>query len=89
MIPHYQKKSNRFILVWLLAKLGGLVMSVVLANDFGILIQLLGSVCLIVGCVYYAKAKGHSGWWGLLALLSILGLIILACMTDKRKDFQS
>ncbi len=32
----------------------------------------------------YAKAKGRSGWLGiLLPLLSILGLIILICLKDK------
>jgi hypothetical protein len=46
----------------------------------------IGTVLLITGLCYYAKAKGHSPVWGLAGLLSCLGLLILALLKDKAKD---
>lgn len=43
----------------------------------------LGGGMLIVGLCYYAKAKGYNPLWGLVGLLSCLGLLILAVMPDK------
>ena len=37
------------------------------------------------GCVNLARAKGHSGWYGLVGLLFILGLILLVLLEDKSK----
>ncbi len=51
----------------------------------GLAILLLGTVLLIFGLSLYARAKGHNGWWGLTGLLSIIGLIVLACLPDRRK----
>ncbi len=52
----------------------------------GVAIALTGTGLLIYGLSFYARAKGHSGWLGLLGLLSCLGLIILAAMPDRLKD---
>ena len=38
------------------------------------------------GCCHYAKAKGHSGWWGFLGLLSIVGLLILFSFPDRGRE---
>ena len=38
-----------------------------------------------VGLAYYAKAKGHSGWWGLCGLLSWLGIIVLIVLKDRHE----
>ena len=46
---------------------------------------LAGSVLLIVGLCFYAKAKGYSAVLGLLGLLSCIGLLILAVLPDKTK----
>lgn len=46
---------------------------------------LAGTALLIVGLGLYAAAKGHSRWAGLLGLLSIVGIIVLAVLPDKRK----
>jgi hypothetical protein len=48
----------------------------------GIGVVLLGTVLLFVGLAYYAMAKGRSPAWCLLALLSLIGLIVLACLPD-------
>lgn len=51
----------------------------------GVVITLGGTVLLIAGLSYYAQAKGHSGWWGLMGFLSCLGLLVLALLPDRRK----
>ncbi len=52
----------------------------------GVCVVLLGTVLLIFGLCTYAQAKGHSRWWGLMGLLSIIGLIVLGLLKDRRKE---
>jgi hypothetical protein len=47
--------------------------------------SLVGSLLFIIGLCYYAKAKGYSSVFGLLGLLSCIGLLILAVLPDKKK----
>jgi hypothetical protein len=49
-------------------------------------IGLVGSILLVIGLTFYAKAKARHPAWGLLGLLSIIGLIILAILPDKSSD---
>jgi hypothetical protein len=51
-------------------------------NPLWLLVALAGTVLLIAGLSFYAKAKGRSPAWGLMGLLSIIGLIVLACLKD-------
>lgn len=44
---------------------------------------LFGSVLLILGLAHYARAKGHSGWYGLLGLFSWLGILVLIALKDQ------
>ncbi|MDD2806558.1 MAG: hypothetical protein PHV33_13485 [Elusimicrobiales bacterium] len=44
-----------------------------------------GMILFIYGCSCYAMGKGHAWAWGLLGLFSLIGLIVLALMTDKAK----
>ena len=85
MIAKYKNKSNGFIIAWLSLQLAGLLARIY-RGDVGVLIALIGGVCLIIGCCYYSKAKGHHAAWGLLGLLSMIGLIILVCFPDKNKE---
>ena len=48
--------------------------------------MLLGTALLLVGFAYYAKAKGRSPAWCLVAFLSCVGLIILALLKDKSAE---
>jgi hypothetical protein len=54
-----------------------------LYDDLGRLVVLFGIIALLIGFVYYAKAKGRSAWWCLFGFLSLIGLIVLACLKDK------
>ncbi len=38
------------------------------------------------GCVRLAKNKGRSGWWGILGIFFLLGLLIIALLKNKRKE---
>jgi hypothetical protein len=55
-------------------------------DNLGRLLMVLGTVTLLVGLAYYAKAKGCSAWWCLFAFLSIIGLLVLACLKDHRSS---
>ena len=61
---------------------GQLVTSNVFMDNMGRLVLLVGTVSLLIGLGYYAKAKGRSSWWCLFAFLSVLGLLVLACLKD-------
>ncbi len=50
------------------------------------LVSIIGTVLFMVGLAYYAKAKGRNPAWCLMALLSIIGLIVLACLKDLEKE---
>jgi hypothetical protein len=45
-----------------------------------------GTILLIVGLCEYADAKGRNRLWALLGAVSLVGLVILACLEDKTKD---
>jgi uncharacterized membrane protein len=49
----------------------------------GLLVAIVGTVLLLVGFAYYAMAKGRNPAWCLMAFLSCIGLIVLACLKDK------
>ena len=79
MIAKYNKISLAVGSPGIILQIAGIIMS-------SLLVQLLGTVLLLVGLVYYAKAKGRSPVWCLFAFLSIIGLIVLACLKDKSTD---
>jgi hypothetical protein len=80
------KKYNNISLAWggpgILVQIFGKAM-----NDP--IFVVLGTVLLMIGLAYYAKAKGRSSAWCLLGFLSIFGLIILGLLKDLHKEGQS
>lgn len=38
------------------------------------------------GAVNYAYSKGYSRWWGLMGLLAVVGVLILMCFPDRRRQ---
>ncbi len=61
---------------------GQIITTNLLMDNVGRLVMLIGTVLLLVGFAFYAKAKGRSPWWCLFAFLSLIGLIVLACLKD-------
>ena len=85
MIEEYNRKSFYFGIPGIILQIGGQLMrdSIGEPTATGVLISLVGSVLLMTGFVFYAKAKGRHPAWCLMAILSIIGLIVLACLKDK------
>ena len=52
----------------------------------GHIVMAIGTILLMVGLVYYLKAKGHTPVWCLLAFLSWIGIIILFFFPDRLKQ---
>ena len=48
-----------------------------------------GVLAFVFGCGYYAKSKGYKSSWGLLGLLSVIGLFILFLLPDKQTSTAS
>ncbi len=44
--------------------------------------HLIGTIILLVGMGFYSKSKGRSALWALMAILSIVGVIVLAVIKD-------
>ena len=93
MIKEHQRRSNVGVGLGILFNLIALqVLSAAEASDelglylMAVLFGTAGSAFFIWGCVNYAQGKGYSGWWGLLGLLSIFGLLALVLMRDRYKD---
>src|SRR5437867_7654273 len=43
----------------------------------------IGTILLCGGLYYGARAKGYSGWWGLLGLLSIVGAVFVGALPRR------
>ena len=88
MLPDNKTKTNIGVgLGFLLQILGRfLYMSSAGGSILGLILMLVGLVLFIWGCMNYAVGKGHSKWFGLLGLLSCIGLIILIFLPDHHKE---
>lgn len=63
-----------------------LVRAHILPSLLGHIMAWLGLGFLVWGCMNYAEGKGHSKWFGLLGILSCIGLLILVLMPDRNKN---
>ncbi len=50
------------------------------------ILSIVGGIVFIVGLSFYAKAKARHPAWGLLGLLSIVGMVVLAVVPDNSSD---
>ena len=66
--------------------LSGIPLPVFLARFIFVLLILLSLLPSSWGCMYYAKSKGYSKWWGLAGIFSIVGLAVLWLLPDKLLD---
>lgn len=90
MIKEYRKKTNLWIatgflfpilVVYFAGELGRILPEIVVSY-ITLFSVFLGWLSYIVGCVYYAKAKGRHPLWGLLGMTGV-GLIILVLLPDN------
>ena len=52
----------------------------------GMSVVLLGTVLLMIGFYYYARAKGRTGFWWLFGLIGPIGIVVLVCLKDITQD---
>lgn len=86
MLPEFKKNTNIGVGIGIVMQIAGRVMANGGMPGIGFLVMLAGAIMFIWGCGQYARAKGFSPWFGLLGLLSILGLIALVFFPDRHKD---
>jgi hypothetical protein len=91
MIAEYKSKANKVLIIGFLVWFIGNVFKHPLTSGgqyttLGVLAWWAGVVVFVYGCSLYAKAKGQHWAWGLLGVLSLIGLIILYFLPDKNKQ---
>ena len=86
MLPEFKRNTNIGVGIGIVLQIAGKVLSNDGMAGIGVILLFAGGLIFIWGCGQYAKAKGYSPWFGLLGLLSILGLIALVFFPDKHKD---
>jgi len=85
-IKRYGRNTNIGVgLGFLLAFIAGAVKSQQDSAMLGALMQFIAIVIFNWGCCNYAMKKGYHWAWGLLALLTLPGLIILMLMKNRNK----
>ncbi len=80
MLKKYNNLSLCFGIPGLILQIAGFILN---TPEGYIVLKVVGTALLLIGLAYYAKAKGQHPAWCLAAFLSIVGLIILACLGDK------
>lgn len=86
MIARYNHKSLAFGIPGLVLQIAGNMAAqrpeASNAVSNGTTAMLLGTVLLMVGLAFYAKAKGRNPAWCLMAFFSFIGLLVLAMLKD-------
>ena len=82
MLARYKTRTNWFVGIGTLL----LFFRNLIGQEIGAVFALVGFVLFIIGCFNYAKAKGYNSALGLFGFLWLLGLLILVCLPDKRKE---
>ena len=81
----YNRKSLLYGLPGLVVQTAG----VFLPGLSGVLSQIVGTLLLFVGLAFYAMAEARHPAWCLVAFLSLIGFIVLACLKDKAPNSDS
>ncbi len=82
-IDGLNKKSFAFGVPGLVLQVAGNVLSRGTGTDAGTLVSVAGTALLMIGLSYYARSRGQHPSYGLLGLLSCLGLLLLAVLPRK------
>ena len=62
-------------------------LSWILSSGVSLIWAIVGGVLAIVGCMFWAKAKGRNwvfGFWGFLAPIGLLGVALLKDKSEKK-----
>ena len=89
MLAAHKKKTNIGVGLGLVLQIVGRLLqgsgSEAMAS-LGTVLVLGGLAFFIWGCAMYMQGKGYHPAWGLLGLLSVIGLILLAVMRDRQPE---
>jgi len=85
MLAEYKRTTNIGVGLGLIGSIVGRMLIQSGSPLPGAFIALAGLGVFIWGCSQYAKAKGHSPWWGALGILSLIGLLVLFFLPDRHK----
>lgn len=88
MLAEYKTRTNIGVGLGLIGQIIGRVLMNSISQGqavLGLVIALVALVVFIWGCAQYAKGKGHSGWFGLFGVLSLVGLLVLFFLPDRHK----
>jgi len=86
MIAKYNRLSFMYGVPGIVLQIGGYFIAAFSQSgpaSLAILFVPFGTIFLLAGLAYYAKAKGQSSAWCVAAFLSILGLLLLLLLEDK------
>jgi len=88
MLPGKKRKTNIGVGIGLVFHLLELILvrQGIIAPETGMFLWAFAVVTFVWGCMNYAEGKGSSKWFGLLGLLSIIGLLGLFFLPDRHKD---
>ena len=80
----FMKKAKIGLIIWFILFLAIIVLFMIpLAS---IMMNILSYIPLITGLAYLAKAKGYSGWLGLMGIFYFVGLIFIVLLKDKTNE---
>ena len=83
MIKRYNNLSLMIAIPGIIIQVAAQMMLQGEQASLGLLVSLIGTVMVLIGFAYYAKAKGRNPLWCLVGLFSCLGLFIMALLKDK------
>ncbi len=89
MIPEYKKKMSVAGVVCISAVVGVLVLAELAdpkqagqGNIVGPLMSIIAGVAFIYAAWCNIKAKGRSGWWILVLVFNLIGILMIALLKD-------
>ena len=83
MIKRYNNLSLVIAIPGIIIQVAAQLMMQGEQSNLGLLVSLIGTVMVLIGFAYYAKAKGRNPLWCIVGVLSCLGLLIMALLKDK------
>ena len=85
MLPQHKRNTNIGVGLGLILQMVSRSMTAPEQATVSLVLLVIGALVFIWGCCEYAKGKGYNSAWGLLGILSLIGLIVLALMPDRHK----
>lgn len=93
MLTSYKRKANIAGAVWLV---GSVVLTATVVGMHGNiwdngnvaaqLILIVSAIAWFYALGAYAMAKGHSAWWAIAGMLSVIGLIVVLALADRHSE---